>query len=138
MKKIFPALVLISLGLLVFVPVQAATTEGVLTGCTLTVEAAKVGDCAALNTRCDFDDNPDCGICCFLQTLYKVTDWFFVILIALAGIFVIMGSMNLLMSGGDPSKVASGRQYVIYAIIGLIVGFLARAIPAIVKLAVGA
>ncbi len=137
MKKIFSVLTLISLGLLVFIPVQAAT-EGVLEGCTLTVEAAKVGDCEELDTVCNFDENPDCGICCFLQTLYKVTDWFFVILIALAGLFVIIGSMNLLMSGGDPSKVAAGRQYVIYAIIGLIVGFLARAIPAIVKLIVGA
>ena len=46
--------------------------------------------------------------------------------------------MNLIMAAGDPSKVTTGRQYVMYAVIGLIVGFLARAIPAIVKLAVGA
>jgi hypothetical protein len=138
MKKILSALVLISLGLLIFTPTQVtAQTEGVLEGCTLTVEAAKVGDCAALNTFCDFT-NPDCGICCLLQTLYKVTDWIFVILIAVAALFVIIGAMNLLTSAGDPSKVASGRNYVMYAIIGLIVGFLAKAIPAIVKLAVGA
>ena len=138
MKRIFLVPILISLGLLIFAPVQvAAQTEGVLEGCLLEEEAAVVGDCV-LDAQCNFEDTPDCGICCFLQTLYKVTDWFFVILIALAGIFVVMGAMNLLMSGGDPSKVTSGRQYVIYAIIGLIVGFLARAIPAIVKLAVGA
>ncbi len=138
MKKIFPALVLIGLGLLVFVPIQVtAQTEGVLEGCMLTEDAAVVGECIT-NATCTFDVISDCGICCFLQTLYKITDWFFVILLAIAGIYVVMGAMNLLMSGGDPSKVASGRQYVIYAIIGLIVGFLARAIPAIVKLAVGA
>lgn len=112
--------------------------EGVLTGCTLTVEAARLEGCAELNTFCDFETNPKCGVCCFLQTLYKITDWIFVILIAVAALFVIIGAMNLLMSAGDPGKVTSGRNYVMYAVIGLIVGFLAKAIPAIVKLAVGA
>jgi len=42
-----------------------------------------------------------------------------------------------LMSAGDTTKVSSGRNYIMYAAIGLIVGFLAKAIPAIVKLAVG-
>lgn len=73
-----------------------------------------------------------------LNALYGITDWIFVVLIALAGIFVIMGAMNILTSGGDPSKVSSGRQYIMYAMIGLLLAFLARAIPGIVRLIVGA
>ena len=131
-------MVLVGLGLLACTFfVQAATgTEGVLTGCQLTEGAAVVGNCT-LDAWCDFDTTPDCGVCCFLQTLYKITDWIFAILVGLASVFVIIGAMNLLMSAGDPSKVSSGRNYIMYAAIGLIVGFLARAVPAIVKLAVG-
>jgi len=140
MKKIFSLLTLvsfISLGILSvasFVQAQT-TTEGVLEGCTITQSGALLSGCTA---DCNFDANSKCGVCCFLNTLYNVTDWIFVILVGVASLFVIMGAMNLLMSGGEPSKVASGRQHIMYAAIGLIVGLLARAIPAIVKLAVGA
>ena len=137
MKKIFPALVLISLFGLIF-SVQAATpTEGVLEGCTMTRDVG-VTDCPTSSGRCEFSDtDKPCGVCCLLQTLYNITDWIFVILIALSVVFVIIGAMNLLMSAGDTTKVSSGRNYIMYAAIGLIVGFLAKAIPAIVKLAVG-
>jgi len=140
MKKIFSTLTLLALvagGMLVFVsPVRALTsTEGVIEGCTITVNAALLEGCTA---DCNFDANAKCGICCLLQTLYKITDWIFVILISLAGLFVVIGAMTLLMSAGDSSKVSSGRNYVMYAVIGLIVGLLARAIPAIVRLVVGA
>ena len=139
MKKIFSLLALasfISLGILTFASsVQAqTTTEGVLEGCTITQSGALLSDCT---TECNFNTNATCGVCCFLNTLYNVTDWIFVILVGVASIFVIIGAMNLLMSAGDPSKVSSGRNYIMYAAIGLIVGFLAKAIPAIVKLAVG-
>jgi len=142
MKKIFSILILVSLvnlgilGLAFVAQAQTTTTEGVLNGCTITKTGAALEDCT-LNAWCDFDTNPKCGVCCFLQTLYNVTDWIFVILVGLASLYVIIGAMNLLMSAGDPSKVASGRQHIMFAAIGLIIGFLARAIPAIVKLTVG-
>jgi len=118
-------------------PTPAPTAEGVLEGCYITKPGAKLSDCDISPTQCLFETNPKCGVCCLLQVLYSVTDWIFAILIGLASIFIIIGAMNLLMSAGDPSKVASGRNYIMYAAIGLIVGFLAKAIPAVVKLAVG-
>ena len=141
MKKIFSLLALasfISLGILTFASfVQAqTTTEGVLEGCTITKTGAALESCT-INVWCDFDANPKCGICCFLNTLYNITDWIFVILVGLASVFVIIGAMTLLMSAGDPSKLSSGRNYILWAAMGLVVGLLARAIPAIVKLAVG-
>jgi len=148
MKRILSVSIFITLiagGLMNFVlPVQAAE-EGVLDGCWVTEPGAWLEGCVTTTeavkttpTKCVFEANAKCGVCCFMQTLYKVTDWIFVILVALAGLFVIIGAMNLLMSAGDPSKVSSGRQYIMYAAIGLVVGFLAKAIPAIVRLAVGA
>jgi len=133
MKKIFPVLVLISLFGMVFSIQSVSATEGVPEGCTITKSGALLDGCTA---DCDFE-NSKCGVCCLLQTLYSITDWIFVILIGLASLFIIIGAMNLLTSAGDPSKVASGRNYIMYAAIGLIVGALAKAVPAIVKLAVG-
>ena len=139
MKKIFSLLTLvsfISLGILSvasFVQAQT-TTEGVLQGCTITQSGALLSGCT---TDCNFEANSKCGVCCFLNTLYNVTDWIFVILVGVASLFVIMGAMNLLMSGGEPSKVTSGRQHIMYAAIGLIVGLLSKAIPALVRLVSG-
>jgi len=139
MKKIFSILTLLSLvnlGILglAFVAQAQTATEGVLEGCTITQSGALLSGCTA---DCNFDANAKCGVCCLLNTLYNITDWIFVILVGLAGVFVIIGAMTLLMSAGDPSKLSSGRSYIMWAAIGLIVGLLARAIPAIVKLAVG-
>jgi len=69
--------------------------------------------------------------------MYSITDWIFVILVGLAGIFVIIGAMNLLTSAGDPAKVTSGRNYIMYAAIGLVVGLLSKAVPALVRLISG-
>lgn len=74
------------------------------------------------------------GMCCLLNTLYNISDWIFVILVALSGIFVIIGAFTLMTAAGDPSKVTSGRNYILYAAIGLIVGFLAKVIPNLVKM----
>jgi len=72
-----------------------------------------------------------------MNTIYSITDWIFVILVALAGIFIVIGAMTLLMSAGSPEKVSSGRQYIMYAAIGLIVGLLAKAIPSLVRMIAG-
>ena len=77
------------------------------------------------------------GMFCLLNTLYSITDWIFVILVGLAGIFVIIGAMTLLMAAGNPEKVTSGRNYILYAAIGLIVGLLAKVIPSLVRMIAG-
>ncbi len=144
MKKTLLSLTLLVLiigGLLIsahYIQAQVTTTtQGPLEKCTIRANGVGMTECPA-STECIFASNDKCGVCCLLNALYNVTDWFFVIIVALAGIFVVIGAMTLLMSAGDPSKVSSGRNYIMYAIIGLIVGFLAKAIPSIVRLAVGA
>ena len=93
-----------------------------------------LGNCV---TDCVYTIN-DCGICCLLNTLYGISDWIFVVLIALAVLFVIMGAFQMITAAGSPEKVSSGRQYILYAAIGLAVALLARAIPAIVRTIAGA
>ena len=97
--------------------------------------AAVAAECGA-GTYCT-DSGPKWGMFCLMNTMYSITDWIFVILVGLAGIFVIIGAMTLLMSSGVPEKVTSGRNYILYAAIGLIVGLLSKAVPALVRLISG-
>ncbi|MBL7150200.1 MAG: hypothetical protein ISS84_01040, partial [Candidatus Pacebacteria bacterium] len=52
-------------------------------------------------------------------------------------VFVILGAIFLLTAAGAPERIATGRNYIIYAIVGLAVGFLAKAVPNLVKLILG-
>ena len=62
----------------------------------------------------------------------KITDnigsWMLGILIAVAVIFVIYAAFLYLTSGGDEGKVTTAKNYIIYAIIAVIVGILAKTI----------
>jgi hypothetical protein len=75
--------------------------------------------------------------CCLVNSIYNIVDWIFIILVAIAGIFIIIGAMNIIIAGGDSGKVDTGRKYIMYAAIGLFVAFIARAIPSIVVNIVG-
>ncbi len=97
--------------------------------------AASAAECGA-GPYCT-DSGPRWGMFCLMNTMYSITDWIFVILVGLAGIFVIVGAMTLLMSSGAPEKVTSGRNYIMYAAIGLVVGLLSKAVPALVRLISG-
>lgn len=154
MKKTLSALFLISfLGILLvplFVSAQEApkeccvlkraiTLEGMTTGCTaqsIAAPDATVGAACGTGAYCA-ESATVWGMLCLLNTLYSISDWIFVILVSLAGIFVIIGAMTLIMAAGNPEKVTSGRNYVMYAAIGLIVGLLAKAIPSLVRMISG-
>ena len=152
MKKILSALVLVGfLGILVLplmVSAQEAPNECCVLKRAITLEGSEcaAGTIAAPSPTAALDCGTvgHCtasagkwGMFCVMNILYSVTDWIFVILVGLAGIFVIIGAMTLLMAAGAPDKVSSGRNYIMYAVIGLIVGFLSKAIPNLVKLISG-
>jgi uncharacterized membrane protein HdeD (DUF308 family) len=59
------------------------------------------------------------------------------IVIIIAFIFIVMGALNIITAGGSPEKVTTGRNYILYAIIGLIVALLAWQLPRIVMSVVG-
>ena len=79
----------------------------------------------------------DWGTVCLLNSIYNVTDWISFILIAVAAIMIIMGAFTLATAAGAPEKVTAGRNYIIFAVVGLVVAMLSRAIPAIAKRFVG-
>jgi hypothetical protein len=152
MKKTFSALVLAGLVAVLLVPQVALAQEPPHECCTLN-RTIKIDDseCAAgtiaapsVAASADCEGTGWCnasenkwGMFCLMNTLYSITDWIFVIMVGLAGIFIIIGAMTLLTAAGAPDKVTSGRNYIMYAAIGLVVGFLAKAIPNLVRMISG-
>ena len=78
------------------------------------------------------------GMLCLLDAVYSVTDWIFYGLLSLVSVLTIWGGFMIVTGGGDPEKVKKGKDYIIYAVIGLVVAFLSNAIPSIAEGIVGA
>ncbi len=61
-----------------------------------------------------------------MRTLSSVLNWLFTILIAFAGIMIVIAAFYFVTASGNPETVAKARQFIIYALIGVIVALLAR------------
>lgn len=148
MKKILPALVLISLLAVLVVPMVVSAVDKPPECCKLkrqieiegttcaadSIVGSTGGYCPIGSISCG---SPYWGMYCLLNTLYNITDWIFVILVGLAAIFVIMGALTIMMAAGSPEKLTTGRNYIMFAALGLLVGFLAKAVPGIVRMISG-
>lgn len=135
MKRILLASILI---VTVFGVTQVLGAEAVpegIKGCTIRHDITING--VACPPTCQFDTDPNCGQCCTLDIVYTVTDWVFMIVVSLATIFILFGAFNFLTAGGSPEKVTIGRNYLIYAAIGIIIALLAKVIPSIAKSLLG-
>jgi len=140
MKKILSVLVLISFLTVFTAPMTVLAQAGAPEQCTITHDLSGLEgiDCPDEDEDCPFNSETyDCGMCCLMNSIYTITDWIFIILVAFAAVMVLWGAFTLLTAGGAPEKVTSGRNYIIYAVIGLAVGLLAKAIPAIVRVVLG-
>lgn len=148
MRKYLPALILISFLFALAVPAFVGAVDKPPECCKLkrqieiegtTCNAESIvgpsgGTCTIGSISCT---SSYWGMFCLLNTLYNITDWIFVILVGLAAILVIMGALTIMMAGGSPEKLTTGRNYIMFAAIGLLVGFLAKAVPGIVKMISG-
>ena len=63
-----------------------------------------------------------------VDTIEAIVDWLFYILIFAAVVVIILAAYTFLTAGGDPDKVKKARDYILYALIALVVAFLARAL----------
>ena len=102
----------------------------------------------AINTKCSDLINPpgdltveancyteqnEWATICLLNVINRVFDWVFAFIMALVGIMIVVGAFSIITAGGDPGKVTTGRNFIMYALIGMVVALFARAIPAIVS-----
>ena len=83
-----------------------------------------------VTTSCN---TPNWGMVCIINTLNSIIDWVFTILVILAVGFTLAGAWTILTAGGKAENVTIGKNFILYAAIGLAVAFLARALPGIVR-----
>ena len=77
------------------------------------------------------------GLVCAINTANIVVNWVFLFFVVLAVLLTLFGAFDLLTAAGNSEKVTSGRNKIMYAAIGLIVGLFARVIPSLIKAVVG-
>ncbi|KPJ56745.1 hypothetical protein AMJ49_03980 [Parcubacteria bacterium DG_74_2] len=145
MKKILSVLILATVLTILVAPVMvSADAEGPTECCELkrdfelggttynegNVVGPAGGNCDIAGGITDTTDN--WGILCLLNTIYGVTNLIYIILIALSVIFVLFGGFTILTAGGNAENVGKGKDYITYAVVGLVIALLARAIPSIV------
>jgi hypothetical protein len=87
-------------------------------------------------TYCLFNDK-DCGMCCLLNGIYNVTDWVFVILMAVSSLMIIWGAVLFTTSQGNTDSVTKARQLILFAAVGIAVALFSRAVPPAVKMIIG-
>jgi hypothetical protein len=65
--------------------------------------------------------------------LDKIIGWAFVLFFALAGVFILWAAFDYLTAKGDPKKVESAKNKLIYAAIGIAIALVARSIAGIIE-----
>ena len=149
MKKIIPTLIFLSLLAVIFSPILVGAQEKVPNCCKLsrtiildgvTYDKDKtVGseDICYLTGQAPDKSTKEWGLLCLLSATSVITDWIFTFLMALVGVMVILGAFTLTTAAGSPEKIKKGKDYILYAAIGLIVALLAKAVPALIKSLLG-
>lgn len=66
-----------------------------------------------------------------------IANWIFVILLAVAVIFVLIAAFQFLTSGGAPERISAARTNLLYAVVGVAVAVLARGFITLVKTIAG-
>ena len=72
-----------------------------------------------------------------MKALKLIANWLFAILLVIAGISIIIAGYFFVTASGDPDKTKRARDFVLYAFIGVLVGFLAKGLVVLVKTIVG-
>lgn len=150
MKKVFAILSALALILTLAVPLVggAQVSPGSSPeGCTLRMDMRfndadgnsidlDRGTTVGPNAEDDYNSD-DWAIVCMLHTVHYVTNWIFYIIIIAVGIMILYAGFMYLTAGGDADKPKTANKIIVYAIIGLVLALLARAIPAAVRYIVG-
>lgn len=134
MNKLISSLLVATLLLVTASSVLAA---GPIEGCTLRHDINWEDATSTAGTVVDSSVD-GWGMLCLLDTVYTVADWIFYGLLSLVSVFTVYGGFLIVTAQAEPEKIKKGRDFVLYATVGLIVAFLSRIIPSIAEGVVGA
>ena len=76
----------------------------------------------------------DGQLCCLLDLMETIVTYMFVILLVLAGLMIIWGAFEFVLSGGDMEKNKNARNKLIWALVGVAVAFAARGLVRLVEM----
>ena len=68
-----------------------------------------------------------------IATLGNIADWLFYILIGVSVLFIVIAGLEYTTAQGDPEKIKSAGQKVLYSLIGIIVASLAKGLVILVQ-----
>jgi len=77
------------------------------------------------------------GLICFLSAVEVATDWIFTFLMTFVGVMIILGAFFTVTAGGSPERQKKGKDFILFAVIGMIVGLLAKAVPSLIGALLG-
>lgn len=80
---------------------------------------------------------PEGGTVDLQYIITTVINWAFGLLILLAAVFIIIAAFMYLTSGGNEDKTKQAKNYITYAAVAILVGFLAKGIVTIVRNLIG-
>lgn len=69
----------------------------------------------------------------FEDLVNAIIGFFFILAVALAPLMIIIGAFYILTAGGDEKKVNTGKNIILYTVIGLIIILIARGLIGIIK-----
>ena len=133
LKKILPILILINFLVVSFLPLVANAQE-VPQKCKLRYDLTGINAACTKDAEVKLEEQ---GTCCLINTILSVRDWLFYILLIIAAIFIIIAAYYFVTAAGDPEKVKNAKNFVLYALIGVLVALMARGLVSLVKTIAG-
>jgi hypothetical protein len=73
-----------------------------------------------------------------VATVNGLTNWIFIALMLFAVIFILLAAFSYLTAQGDDEKIKTAKNQLIYAIVAIVIGALAKTIVAVIANVVGA
>ena len=148
MNKILKSLILLPVLFFSLSVVSAAEIDKPLNCCilksdvTLDEEPYDEGDtvgggasstCSLISTTGVHKETKEWGLVCILGSVGAISHLIFVALMVVAPLMIMFGAYNIMTAGGKPEKVTTGKSYIIWAAVGLLVGLFSNAIPSFVS-----
>ncbi|OGZ59594.1 MAG: hypothetical protein A3B96_02085 [Candidatus Spechtbacteria bacterium RIFCSPHIGHO2_02_FULL_43_15b] len=74
----------------------------------------------------------DWGSICLVNTINKIVDWLFFIMLTVAFALIVVAAFLWVTSAGDSAKQESAKKMIIAAMVGLVIALFARILPAVI------
>lgn len=75
--------------------------------------------------------------CTIVEIVDNIATFLLYLAMVIAPLLILIGAYYLMVSGGDPKKVDSGKKYIFYAAIGFLIALGAKGVMGLIKGALG-